>query len=506
MFTKDLNSIYTGASDTYAKAFGYDYGEDIIGFDDLKLTKSEKYANILRQSDYQVITTEKPLINYVEEVAVPNFSGTRILSISKYPLYDDNNKLTGIYCIARDITTQTTLKKEVTELRSTLTDALRINEEKTNFLIRMSYDIRTPLTGIMGLASLCETYLDDKTKLSESLKQINDSGKYLVSVVSEILDMTKLEAGDVELNICDFNFNDFLENSKAMLTAAAATKNINFKFNVDQIAHPYVLGDPIRIEQIITNLGTNAINYTPFGGNVDINIFEKDSTVSSVTYKMTFKDSGTGIPPEILEHIFDPLSDEFKENPMHDFSTGLSLALVKSIASLFDGSVKVESSAATGTVFTVEITLSLQDELSEAEAEATINDLLNEDFTGKRALLVEDNELNAEIAKEILSLTNITVDRAEDGQEAVNIIVNSDPGYYNIVFMDVQMPIMNGYEATNAVRTSGRPDLEKLPIVAMTANAFVSDINAAKEAGMNEHLATPIDFDKLLFVLNKWVQ
>ncbi len=519
-------------------------------------------------------------------------------------------------------------------LKNAYEAANRANHAKSDFLARMSHDIRTPMNAIIGMTAIAAAHIDERERVADCLKKITSSGKHLLTLINEVLDMSKIESGKLELTEEEFNLHELIDNMLTMVQPQVEGKNQTLSVSVKALEHEGVIGDVLHIQQVFMNIMGNAVKYTPQGGHLRFTVTEKEIDKPKIgCYEFVFEDDGIGMSKEFIGRIFEPFSreDETKHNKIQ--GTGLGLAIVANIVRMMDGEIKVESTQGEGSKFTVTLYLKLQEqeefsfeniidlpvlvvddqqedcesacmllndigiksewvlsgreaverirendgyfavildwkmpkmdgietaraireiaggsiliilsdcEWGEIEAEAKeagidsfitkplyksgliylFKHLVNGDsdenknpldqidsnaFADKRILLAEDNEINAEIAHEIFCRAGLTVEYARNGQEAVSMLTASEPGYYDMVFMDIQMPIMNGYEATRAVRAAGREDLKEIPIIAMTANAFAEDVRDAMQAGMNQHIAKPLDVKQLIAVLRKWL-
>ncbi len=506
LFIKDTNYVYLAASDSFAKLLGFNSGEELIGLDDFEITGDADATNVFREGDYKVFTTGEPIIDSMAEGNASGSKMVRMVSTSKYPIFDELGTVVGVLGICRDITPVLRLKRTSEAYRNSYDAAVTANAAKTKFLSKMSHDIRTPLNAIMGLVSLAQANADDSEKVQDSLKKAQESGKYLLSIVNEVLDMEKIESNQIELNVGSFDMNSFIDNFEAMMKARAEEKKQTISIVRKNLVNTKVIGDSTRIEQIFVNLTNNAMKFTPERGSIRVIFSENEPKDGAANFEFVVEDTGVGMSEEFMNHLFEPFSREADYTASNDEGIGLGLAIANNLVNMLGGNITAESEQGKGSKFTVTIPILIQKDDEESETQAGIAELEREDYTGKRALLVEDNGLNAEIAQEILGITGMTVERAENGQKALDMFAASSLGYYDVIFMDVQMPIMDGYEATRRIRDMKREDASSVPIMAMTANAFVSDINEAKSAGMNEHLAKPIDFDKLIEALNKWVK
>ncbi len=514
--------------------------------------------------------------------------------------------------------------------------ANRANEAKSQFLSRMSHDIRTPLNAIIGMTAIAGTHLDDRDRIQDCLGKISSSGKLLLNLINEVLDMSKVENGNISLNEEEFNLSDIIQNILEVIKPNLTEKSQEIKVDIRSLQHEEVVGDTLRLQQVFMNLLSNAIKYTPEGGRVTLHIRERKSTVSSAgCYEFIFEDTGIGMAPEFIPKLFEPFERAEDSRVSKIQGTGLGMAITQSIVHMMNGTIHVESELNQGTRITVTIFLRLQDrelesvaeledlsilvvdddpdicehtcvmlknigmrgesvcsgadavlrvenahqrdddyfavimdwkmpgmdgiettrairslvgpevpviilssyDWSEIEAEAKeagVNGFISKPlfrsrlvyalkkflpgsetehtveteqihFEEKRILLVEDNELNREIAEEIIGATGVTIECAENGKEATDLVSSRPEGYYDLIFMDIQMPVMDGYEATKAIRELEKQRQQSVPVIAMTANAFMEDIQNARKAGMNAHLAKPLDIRQLMETLKEWL-
>ena len=524
-------------------------------------------------------------------------------------------------------------------LRKSAAAAEAANKAKSAFLFNMSHDIRTPMNAIVGLTAIAGANIESQDRVIECLSKITESSRHLLGLINEVLDMARIESGKMTLAQEDFNLSELVDNLITLTKPVLDEHKHNFDIHINHIEHEAVCGDSLRIQQVFVNLMSNAIKYTPDGGNITFSIEEKPNGFSELgCYEFTIEDNGIGMSPEFQKIMFDPFSRADDHRTTRVQGTGLGMAISRNIVNLMNGNIKVESTLHKGTKITVTIYLELQEkekeqdrnlmnlpvlvvdddktccestvatlkeigitgewvlsgreavercyahhelkndyfavildwkmpdmdgietarqirkrigkeitiivltsyEFSEIEEEAKaagvdafiakplfrsrltatlrqftsgrkektarnyLDELSEADYTGKRILLVEDNELNREIAVEILQMTGAEVETAENGKIAVEKVEASPKGLYDLIFMDIQMPVMNGYEATAAIR-SLPGEQGKLPIVAMTANAFAEDVQLAKNTGMNGHIAKPLDMNKLNDVLENWL-
>lgn len=513
------------------------------------------------------------------------------------------------------------------------------NAAKTEFLSRMSHDIRTPMNGIIGMTAIAAANINDPKRVSECLTKISKASQHLLSLINDVLDMSKIESGKMELNVEEFNLGELIDNMINMVLPQIKEHNHNLQVSVGDIRHEWVVGDSLRIQQVFINLVSNAVKYTPDGGNIKIRVTERPiKNAQYGEYEFIFEDNGIGMSEEFQRTLFEPFARAEDSRVSKVTGTGLGMAITRNIIRMMDGDIQVESKLNEGSRFTAVIHLELQERAAEQALELSglpilvVDDdeitcenaclILNEigmksewcmsgqeavericrrqeenngycavivdwkmpqmngidtvreirrrvgeelpllissandwseiekdaqaagvnkfiskplfksrlvtclkealskeaqkvsdekvypeevTFEGRHILLAEDNELNAEIAQEILEATGASVTWARNGQEALERLKQSQEGYFHMIFMDVQMPVLNGYEATAAIRGLKRQDAQSLPIVAMTANAFLEDVNNALNAGMNEHISKPVDFEELKAVMRKYL-
>lgn len=386
------------------------------------------------------------------------------------------------------------------------------NAAKRVFLSRMSHNIRTPMNGIIGMTAIAEAHIDEKDRVLDALGKIDDSSKQLLSLINEVLDMSMMEFGQMTLLEEEFQLSSLVDETIEELRPFVETREHQLAVETNNLVHDYVVGAPGRVREIFTNIIDNAVKYTPRGGRIRVTISELPADIRYAgKYLFVFEDNGIGMEPEVAARIFEPFEGAKNDQYSGEIQgTGLGLSIVKSIVQLMNGSIEVESVPEEGSRFSVTISLKLQkheagEEVSAEKYEVRLEDFREEDYSDKRVLLVEDNELNREIATEILGMTGITIEEAFDGQQAVLRMTEVPEGYFDLILMDIQMPVMDGYIATRMIRNMQRTDTKKLPIIAMTANAFPEDVEAAKASGMDEHIAKPLELDRLKEVLMKWL-
>jgi signal transduction histidine kinase/DNA-binding response OmpR family regulator len=593
---------------------------------------------------------------FVEKVSLENLSGelskkssfvyeykdsdaqeSRFYQLKAVSGTDTDSIIVGISNVDEERRQQILVQKAMQDAYAAASAA---NNAKTNFLTSMSHDIRTPMNAIIGMTAIAATHIDDRERVQDCLKKITASSKHLLSLVNEVLDMSKIESGKIDLDEEDFNLSDLIDNVLTMVRPQIEEHRHELVVNIKDVEHEQVVGDSLRIQQLFVNLMSNAIKYTPDGGKITLSLTEKKANQRRAGfYEVTVEDNGIGMSEEFLNKLFEPFARAQDERIRNVQGTGLGMVISRNIVNMMGGNIEVESQLNKGTKFTVTFFLKLRDveeaayddfidlpvlvadddeismesaccmldgfgmktegvlsgeeavkrvierherredyfavildwkmpgmdgveatrkirqtigedvliiiisaydwsEIEQEARQAGVNAFISKplfksrlehlfhsllgkeeevqelvplkkfekmDLSAYRVLLVEDNELNAEIATEILGLTGIKVDVANDGSVAVDMIRERGDIKYDIIFMDIQMPKMNGYDATRAIRNLGCDYCKSVPIIAMTANAFAEDVQAAFSAGMNEHIAKPLDLQTLWAVLDKWV-
>ena len=376
----------------------------------------------------------------------------------------------------------------------------KANLAKREFLFNMSHDIRTPMNAIIGFTALAQTHIDDRDQVEDYLKKISVSSQHLLSLINDVLDMSRIENGKVTLETKPVHLPELVEDIGDAIQVGADKKHISFTVDTAGMKNEDVIADPLRLEQILINVLANAVKFTPDGGQISLRIVQKDTASADYAdFEFHIKDNGIGMSEEFQKHIFEQFARERTSTVSKIQGTGLGLAITKSLVDMMGGRITVESEPGRGSEFTI----SLRFPVGEAKAGQMIPVSKASDFTGKKLLVVEDNELNLEIASTLLEEAGFEVDTAGNGKIAVEKVEAASAGRYDLILMDVQMPEMDGYEATRRIRAL--PDKKKaaIPIVAMTANAFEEDQKNALNAGMNGHIAKPLDIQKLFQVLSE---
>lgn len=390
------------------------------------------------------------------------------------------------------------VKKEE-EQRKALAEALYREEiakkAKSSFLFNISHDIRTPMNAVVGFTQIALEHLDDRDRVEDSLGKVERASKHLKRLINDLLDMARIEKGKLELEIEPFHLQESVQETEQMFRSQMETKGITFEVKMENIEHDSVLCDGLRMKQIAMNLLSNALKYTEPGGSVEYCISEQESDEDGCTeLRLSVRDTGIGMTDEFQKNVFGVFEREKSATQSGVEGAGLGLAITRQLVELHKGTIQVKSKKGQGTEFLICMKLKIAEEQPAEQKESLT-------FDGKRVLLVEDNPLNREIAEVFLTERGFEVECAEDGDVAVSMVSKSTPGYYDLVLMDIQMVRMDGYEATREIRKLSNPDLADIPIVALTANAMEEDKKHAFDAGMNGHIAKPIDMDKLDYTL-----
>ena len=387
------------------------------------------------------------------------------------------------------------LEQQKAELQEAYSQAQHANSAKSDFLARMSHDIRTPINSIIGLLEIAEHFSSDTEKLRDIRTKCQTVAWYLLSLVDDVLDMSKLESGEAHLVEDAFRLDELLEQCREIITPQAAAKDITLvmenRLTKEECA---LVSSSTHLRQILTNLLSNAVKYNRIHGSITAIAEKQDADQTSVTVRFTIADTGRGMSEEFQKEMFEPFTREMTQETAVS-GTGLGLPIVKRLTDMLGGSIDVQSELGVGTTFTV--TIPFRRDLT-GEAAESRQEVSKESLHGMKILLVEDNTLNLEITEYLLRHEGCAVRTAVNGQEAVRIFEESRPFYFDAILMDVMMPVMDGYTATQTIRAMERPDAEKVQIVAMTANAFAEDVAKCKAAGMNEHLPKPFKVEQLV--------
>lgn len=390
----------------------------------------------------------------------------------------------------------------------------QFNRAETIFLNSISHDIRTPLNVIIGYTALASAHVNEAQEVKKYLSKIEAASNHLLLLINDVLDMSHIESGTLKLEHAPVYLPDVLENLKAIIQTDSSAKQLKFCADTKNMVHKNVITDKLRLNQVLLNILENAVKYTRPGGKIYFQIQElKEQEPGFAKYEFRVKDTGIGMSEEFIAHIFEPFSREQTSTVSGIEGMGLGMAIVKKIVDRMDGTIAVKSRQGKGTEVTVILPFKVSGQPNEWEANTRKKIVqiqrFSEDknfenlFKGKKILLTEDNELNREIAVELLKEEGFILDTAEDGTIAVEKMRTAKPGQYDLILMDIQMPIMDGYEATRQIRKLENPETANIPIVEITANAFEEDRQKALEAGMNEHVSKPIDMERLLEIMKK---
>ena len=397
-------------------------------------------------------------------------------------------------------------KQYAAELKKSAEQAKEASEAKTRFLFNMSHDIRTPMNAIIGFSGLLEKNLQNEEKAKEYLGKICSSGNLLMTIINQILEIARIESGTTALQLKAEDINTLFHTVNTVFEEDVRKKNLQYSADLD-VYHTFIFCDRVKLQEIMLNIISNAIKYTSDGHGVHVKIYEKDSEdPRKARLIFTCEDTGIGMSEEYLPHIFEEFSREHTTTENKVAGTGLGLPIVKSMIELMGGSIRVESTQGAGTKFTVDISFDTASEEDVYRNQISEQPDALKRMEGKRILLAEDNDLNAEIAIELLAEQKIIADRAMDGADCLDKLEKADSGYYDMILMDIQMPVMDGYDATARIRRMKDEEKASIPIIAMTANAFAEDRQKAISTGMNDHVAKPIDMKVLLPVMAKYIR
>ena len=468
-----------------------EYADVVVAPEDrkrfLEVTEFNALMEYFKNNDNECIIEYDVIIN-----------GGRRRYQGKFTLSLQDPEGAKIYVGVRDITL---IEEERTEynrkLMSALAQAEEANKGKSYFLFNMSHDIRTPLNAIIGYSELAKNHLDEKEVLDDYIYKIQTCGRQLLGLIGDVLDMAKIESGNLEISEKPCLCQDLMSDIMISVNESAKKKGLEFEAS-GNACHSTILCDKVKVQKILLNILSNAVKYTPQGGKISLSVQEKireDEGLSDFTFVV--KDNGIGISKEFLPYIFNSFSRERNATISGVSGTGLGMTITKRLVDAMGGKIEVESQQNMGTTVTVSITFSRLVGLEE-KREEIIPDAFLKDI---RVLLVEDNEINGEIASEMLRELKVNVDLVTNGKECIDALLEKDAGYYDLVLMDIQMPVMDGYEATRIIRRFSDKDKRLIPVIAMTANAFEEDKQKAFQSGMNGHLAKPVEMRHLIQAL-----
>ena len=457
------------------------------------------YGIMLKQRDYYIYTY------------LPDTEVFRNLPLSVTAVVFLYLLIFGIFCfwgyradLAHRKQEQEKDEKYKAELLRAAKKAEAANEAKTEFLQRMSHDIRTPINGICGMINVADHYADNMEKQTECRAKIKKTSHLLLELINEVLDMSKLESDEVVLEDIPFNLNSIFEEILGVIEHMAAEQNIRIIWEEKEVTHWNLIGSPVHVKRILMNILSNAVKYNKENGYVYIGCREIPSKQTAMTtLEFVCRDTGIGMTEAFQKRIFEPFAQEHAGSRTKFAGTGLGMPITKKLVEKMGGTISFESKEGTGTTFVIRIPFRIDtDRKDRTETEEKTETSIQ----GLHVLLTEDNELNMEIAEFVLQNEGTVVTKAWNGQEAVDIFRKSSPGEFDVILMDIMMPVMNGYEAAKMIRSLDREDAKVIPIIAMTANAFTEDKMRAKEAGMDEHIAKPVDGKLLVKVINELVK
>ena len=468
-----------------------EYADVVVAPEDrkrfLEVTEFNALMEYFKNNDNECIIEYDVIVN-----------GGRRRYQGKFTLSPQDSEGAKIYVGVRDITL---IEEERTEynrkLMSALAQAEEANKGKSYFLFNMSHDIRTPLNAIIGYSELAKNHLDEKEVLDDYIYKIQTCGRQLLGLIGDVLDMAKIESGNLEISEKPCLCQDLMSDIMISVNESAKKKGLEFEAS-GNACHSTILCDKVKVQKILLNILSNAVKYTPQGGKISLSVQEKireDEGLSDFTFVV--KDNGIGISKEFLPYIFNSFSRERNATISGVSGTGLGMTITKRLVDAMGGKIEVESQQNMGTTVTVSITFSRLVGLEEKREEIIPDAFLK----GIRVLLVEDNEINGEIASEMLRELKVNVDLVTNGKECIDALLEKDAGYYDLVLMDIQMPVMDGYEATRIIRRFSDKDKRLIPVIAMTANAFEEDKQKAFQSGMNGHLAKPVEMRHLIQAL-----
>ena len=392
------------------------------------------------------------------------------------------------------------------ELEKSAEQAKNANEAKTRFLFNMSHDIRTPMNAIVGFSGLLEKNLQNEKKAKEYLGKIQSSSNLLLMIINQVLEMARIESGTAVLQLKAEDIDELFHRVNTVFEEDIRKKNLQYHADLD-VRHHYVVCDQTKLQEIMLNIISNAIKYTPEGHSIHVKVHEAVSeNPSRIRYIFSCEDTGIGMSEKYLPHVYEEFSREHTTTENKVPGTGLGLSIIKSMIELMGGSIQVESRQGIGTKFTVDLSFDIASKEEVYGSQNTIKPSAIHTIKGKRILLAEDNELNAEIAKTVLEDVGALITRVENGQQAVELFEEKPAGTFDAILMDLMMPVMDGYTATRKIRSSERSDAKTIPIIAMTANAFQEDAEKCIAVGMNAHLAKPLDIEKVKTTISHLVK
>ncbi|SCH05381.1 Sensory/regulatory protein RpfC [uncultured Clostridium sp.] len=457
------------------------------------------YGIMLKQRDYYIYA-------YLPDTAV--FHNLPLNMISVIFLYFLIFSIFWFWAYRTNLTHQKMEQEKDEKYKAELLIAAKkaeaANEAKTEFFQRMSHDIRTPINGICGIVNMADHYADDMEKQTEYRTKVKEASNLLLELVNDVLDMSKLESGEIVLEEIPFNLSSISREVFVVIEQMTAEQNIQIVWEKKEITHRNFIGSPGYVKRVMMNVLSNAVKYNRENGQIYISCMEIPSEQPEMTtMEFVCRDTGIGMTEEFQKCVFEPFAQEHTGSRTKFAGTGLGMAIAKNLVEKMGGTITFESKEGMGTTFVIRVPFKIDPDADKREEQ---KDVSEKSIKGLHILLAEDNELNMEIAEFVLQNEGAEVTKAWNGQEAVEIFGKSEPGEFDVILMDIMMPVVNGYEATKMIRSLDREDAKKIPIIAMTANAFTEDRIRAKEAGMDEHVAKPVDVKLLVKVIHKLVE